>query len=197
VTRRDEDIGVVVVDDDEREVALQIGEGAPDCLREIALVMALDQVDDRLGVRLGGEGVAVREQAVAMLPVVLDDPVQDDRKLRAVAAEQRVRVRLRDAAVRRPARVAEAVSGGGAVGVGRDLEVLQVADSADVIEAAFLPEGDPGRVVAAVLEALQALEEERFALSGSDVTNDSAHLKLPFPDSYPGGNFPRNAKSPG
>ena len=47
-------------------------------------------------------------QALAQLAVVLDDPVEDDRELAAVAAGERMRVPLGDAAVRRPARVAEA-----------------------------------------------------------------------------------------
>ena len=53
VARCDEHVGVVVVDDDEGEVALELVERAPDGLGEVAVVMALDQVDDGLRVGLG------------------------------------------------------------------------------------------------------------------------------------------------
>ena len=99
---------MVVVDDDEREVALELVEGRAHGLDEVAVVVLLDEVRDRLGVGLGGEVVAVGAQALAQLAVVLDDAVEHDRDLVAVAAGERVRVRLGDAAVRRPARVAEA-----------------------------------------------------------------------------------------
>ena len=59
--------------------------------------------------------MALGDEPVAELAVVLDDPVQDDRELRAVAAGERMRVRLGDAAVRRPARVPEPVRGRRAV----------------------------------------------------------------------------------
>ena len=108
MARSDEEPRVVVVDDDEREVTLELVEGEPDRLDEVALVVALDEVGDRLGVGLGAEGVPLRDEALRELAVVLDDAVEHDRELRRVAAGERVRVRLGHAAVRRPARVAEA-----------------------------------------------------------------------------------------
>src|SRR5215207_2791125 len=104
-------------------------------------------------------------------------------------------VRLGDAAVRRPPRVPEAVRCGGAVGACRDLEVLQVADGADVVEPALLAQRDPGRVVAAVLEALEPLEEERLALPRPDISDDSAHLKPPFSRLDPGTTAPGTQKA--
>ena len=73
---------MVVVDDDEGEVPFELGEREPHGLDEIALVVALDEVRDGLGVGLGGERVALRAQARLQLAVVLDDAVQDDRELR-------------------------------------------------------------------------------------------------------------------
>ena len=108
VSRADEKAGVVVVDDDEREVALELAECEPHGLDQIALVVALDQVSHGLGVRLGCEDVTIRREARLQLTVVLDDPVQDDGELRGVAAGERMRVRLRDPAVCRPARVRHA-----------------------------------------------------------------------------------------
>ena len=77
----------------------------------------------------------------------------------------------------------------------RVLQVLEVADRADVVEPVVLEERDAGRVVAAVLEPLEALEQERLALPAADVSDDSAHLKPPFP-TLARAERPENAKSP-
>ena len=82
VARADEEARVVVMDDDEREVALELVEREPHRLDEIAFVVALDEVRDGLGVGLGGERVPVGDEARRELAVVLDDAVQDDRELR-------------------------------------------------------------------------------------------------------------------
>jgi hypothetical protein len=42
------------------------------------------------------------------------------------------------------------------------------------VELVALEQGDPGRVVAAVLEALEAVDEELLALTGADVSDDPA-----------------------
>ena len=76
-------------------------------LGQIAVVGLLDEVRERLGVRVGSEDVAALAQAVAQLLEVLDDAVVDDRDLaRAVGVGMGVEV-IRPA-VRRPARVGEA-----------------------------------------------------------------------------------------
>ena len=82
---------------------------APDgVLQAVAVHLALDEVRDDLGVGLGLELVPLRLQLVLQLEVVLDDAVvHDDDAAGAVAV--RMRVLLGGAAVRRPARVADAV----------------------------------------------------------------------------------------
>ena len=56
--RADEQVRVVVVDDDEREVALEL-QRTRCCTasNEVAVVVALDEVDDDLGVRLASVNV--------------------------------------------------------------------------------------------------------------------------------------------
>ena len=73
---------MVVMDDDEGEVALELREREAHGLDEVALVVALDEMRDGLGVRLGAEGVPLGDEARSELAVVLDDSVQDDRELR-------------------------------------------------------------------------------------------------------------------
>ena len=60
VARADEQARVVAVDRDEGEMALELVEGEPGRLDEIAVVVLLDQVADGLGVGLGREDVAAR-----------------------------------------------------------------------------------------------------------------------------------------
>ncbi len=82
--RADEQVRVVVVDRDEGEVPFELRVRGAHSVDEVALVVALDQVDDDLGVRLGAEAVAVGLKRLLQLAVVLDDPVQDDRDLLVV-----------------------------------------------------------------------------------------------------------------
>jgi hypothetical protein len=60
-----------------------------------------------LGIGLGAELVAVGEQRLLQLAVVLHDAVEGDRNLAVLTARERVRVLVADTAVRRPARVPE------------------------------------------------------------------------------------------
>ena len=83
VPSADEEPGVVAMDDDEREVTLELGEGQSNRFGQIAVVMAFDEVGDGLCVCLGGQRVTFRSQALAQLAVVLDDAVQHDRHLPA------------------------------------------------------------------------------------------------------------------
>jgi len=53
---------MVTVEDDEREVALELGVGRPNGLGQIPLVVALDEVGDHLGVGLGGQRVPFGDQ---------------------------------------------------------------------------------------------------------------------------------------
>ncbi len=146
VSRADEEVRMLAVDDDEREVTLELGEREPNRLDEIAVVVALDQVGDGLGVRLRSEGVAFGSEARAELAVVLDDPVEHDRDACGIAPGQRMRVLLGDRSVCRPARVPE--PGGSCGAVRRSLDqVLERADRTHIREAIALEKSDSDRVV--------------------------------------------------
>ena len=115
----DEDVGVVEAHRDEREVALELGVGGADGLLERAeRHVVRDQVGDDLGVGVRGEDGALVHQAGLEGQVVLDDAVHDD--VHAVGGVGvRVGVALRHAAVRGPARVADAGARGVRGGDGR------------------------------------------------------------------------------
>ena len=178
---------MVAVDHDEREMPFELGERSADGLDEIALVVVLDEMRHGLGVGFRREPVPVGRQALDQLPVVLDDPVQHDRDPARLAAGQRVRVLLGDPAVRRPARVPEPGRGRRAARPRALDQVSERPDGAYVLEAVLLEERDARGVVAAVLEALEPLQEQRLALTRSDVPDDPAHW-LP-----PGVSAPKNA----
>ena len=178
--RADEETGMVAVDDDERKMAFELVEREPCRLDEIAVVVLLDQVGDRLGIGLGGEDVPALAEALTQLAVVLDDPVEDDRELGRVVAGERVRVRLGDAAVGRPARMPESRRSRGSVLTGGALQVLEVADGARVAQPAVLEERDPRRVVAAVFESFETEEEEVLALPRPHISDDPTHWRSSF-----------------
>ena len=128
---------------------------------EVALVVALDQVRDHLGVGLRRERVPVGDERLLELAVVLDDPVQDDRHRGVVAAGERVRVLERDARRASPsACVRRRSSTSERVRLGLPLQLLEVADGAEVVEPVRLEQREPRGVVAAVLEPLEPLERE-------------------------------------
>ena len=158
LARGDHQVVVAGEDDGEREGALEARERVADgLLRREALVQLIgDDVHDRLGVGVALEHAALRGQLRLELAEILDDAVVHDRDL---AVHVRVRVALRRAAVRRPARVADA-------GVPLErlleepaLEVAQLALGAAALQVAVLDGGDAGRVIAAVLEPAQRIDE--------------------------------------
>ena len=159
-------------------VELRVGPG--DRVGEVALVVALDQMGDDLGVGLRAERVALVDQRVLELAEVLHDPVEHDRDLVLHAPGQRMRVLEGDLAVRGPARVPDPGRGRRAVQTGRGLQLVEVPDGPDVVEPLVLEQRDAGRVVPAVLEALEPVKEERVRLPGAHVSDDAAHLDPPF-----------------
>ncbi len=186
LARADERARLVGGHRDERVVTLELGVGGADGLDEAAERHVVgDEVRDDLGVGLRREVRAAVAEAAPQRDVVLDDAVDDD--VDAVArVEVRVGVGLRDAAVGRPARVADparrldrrdgAAGRRGCRGDG----LAQPAEVADGAHRGDLPvdeHGDAGGVIAAVLELLQAGEEDLLHRSPADVSDDAAHRR--------------------
>ena len=173
---------------DERVVAAQLGVGAADGVLEPAAVeVARRQVRDDLGVGLRREHGAGVEELLLELHVVLDDAVDDD--VHAVGGVVvRVGVLLGHAAVRGPARVADA--GGGRWREHRDAAIVtvalldraaqlrEVADGADGLQAALALDRDAGGVVPAVFELLEPVQKDLLDRAVTDVADDPAHGDL-------------------
>ena len=153
--RRDEELAVAEADDDRRAVAdgddlfrivgrdqhqreqpAHQQQRAPHrVLEAVVLHLALDEVRDDLGVGLGDERVPLALQLLLQIEIVLDDAVVDDDDL-AGAVAVRMRVLLGRPAVRRPARVADAVVAGERIGADDLLEVRQLAGAAAQVDGA-------------------------------------------------------------
>ncbi len=113
-------------------------------------------------------------QALLERHVVLDDAVVDDHELARTVAVG-VGVLLGGLAVGGPA----GVSQGHDARQGRLLqdrvEVGQLAGRAAALDRAALGHGHAGRVIAPVLEALEAFQDERRGLPAPRVADDAAH----------------------
>jgi hypothetical protein len=160
---------------DQRVGPLDLAERGANRVAQVAAVRLLHEVGDRLGVGLRREPVTARLEPVTQLTEVLDDAVVDDGDV-AGAVLVRVSVEVVRPAVRGPTRMGQPDRRMGRPPVERGLEVCQLAGLLLDEEVALLvDERDPGRVVAPVLEAFQAFDEDRPGLAGPGVADDAAH----------------------
>ncbi len=132
-------------------------------------------MSDDLGVRLGDEFVAFLGELMLQFGVILDDSIVHDDEI-AAAIAVRMSILLSGAAMRGPARVADAVDAVDRGKTQRLFEVVEFAGRAANFQFAGLRDhGDAGGIVAAILEALQPIENDRHNFLRADVANYSAH----------------------
>jgi hypothetical protein len=140
----------------------------------LASGLAGDEIAEHLGVGFRLEGVALLEQEFFDRAVVFDHAVVDQGQL-AIARHVGVGVGVSDAAMGGPAGVADA-TGADQGKPGRLLD--QRFDAPGLLgngEGAIVEQGEPGRIVAPVLQALQTVDDDRGRLMTADVANDSTH----------------------
>ena len=157
-----------------------------------------DRLGDDLGVGLRGERDAPGEELPLELQEVLDDPVvDDDDPPRGVPV--RVGVLLGGAAVGRPAGVADAGPARRGLGLDPRRQVAELPLAPGHAHDAVLAEDrDSRRVVPAVLEAAEAVDEDPRRLACPHVPDDAAHRPTPSPPSRPSsapGTSPRPPRS--
>ncbi len=159
---------------------MQFGDGLAHRGKQVLVSgeMMMNTVRDDLGVGLRGELIAQPREILTQLLVILDDAVVDDRD--AVARDVRVRIALVRHAMGCPARVGDAEMTGGRCGGQRLGELRDLADGTQPRDrGAAIQHRDAGRVVAAIFEALQALDQDRDDVTSGDRSDDSAHaLKI-------------------
>ena len=116
-------------------------------------------------------------QLIAKLLVVLDDAVVDENDAAALVGV-RMGVFAGHRSVGSPARVADP-----AVAMNRLVddqlgEVLDATDRLADLEGAVVAEGNTGRIVAAVFQTAQPVQEDGRRFSRADVADNSTHNKL-------------------
>ena len=155
----------------------------------ILLVVVVHQLDGHFCVRLAVELIAVLEQLVLQLLVVLDDPVvyahneglhRSGAGPGAVAGDMGVRIRLRRVAVGSPARVADAAGAlEGVAAVCLLSQIFELAGGFDHLCQFFtVSDRNARRVISSVFQLFQTVKQNRRCLVMSCKTNNSTHSKL-------------------
>src|SRR5262245_43938135 len=136
--------------------------------------MFLDQVSDDLGVGLGLKGMILALQLAFEFEVIFDDAiVDDDDPPQAIAV--RVRVLFGRSSVLGPAAVPQGRLAFQRLVLYRLHQAVQLAGAPANLDLAVVDDGDARRVVAAIFQPPQPLDDDRDGLLIADVSDDSAH----------------------
>src|ERR1700754_509115 len=140
--------------------------------------MFFNQVRDDLSVSLRNKAVIGFAQPVFELQIVFYDAVMDDDDA-AGAVAMRMCVLFGGTSVRGPTRVADSVSAVERTQTNRLFEIAQLSFSTANLElVTFIDDRDARRVVTAILELPQPVDNERHDLFVAYVTNDSTHARF-------------------
>ncbi len=147
-------------------------------VRQVAVVVERYQMRDDFSVRLGAALDHVSGESPAELQMVLDDPIEHDPDP-ATGIRVGVSVGLGDTAMRRPARVSNpdlnCVGRRGRHDRGNLLsradrecgaQRVEVADRSDPFDHAVLAPCESGRVIAAVFQPLEPLQQDLLRSAG-------------------------------
>ena len=136
-------------------------------------------MDDDLGVRLGGEGIALLREFTPQIPPVFNDSVVHDGDASA-AVEMGMGIVFERRAVRRPAGVSDPR---GARYFGTSLTFFEEPGEFPLCPTAHDPtpvreDGDPGGVIPPVGEPTEPLEQERRRGAHARITDNAAHISV-------------------
>ena len=168
---------LVTVHGKQRPLPFQLSDAFFERLTQVALVRLFDEMGDHLGVYLRTKAMAASLQGNSKLGVVLNNPVVDHGNS-ACLIKMRVGIRVCWCAMCCPAGVCHACgfrSLACRYGCECRLEVGKASCALGVAQLRGAGEGDPSRVVAAVLEETQAADEKAPHIARSDVADNSAH----------------------
>ena len=144
--------------------------------KALAAILGQELGDD-FGVRLRGEDGTFGRELFLDLGEILDDAVVNDRD---AIDEMRMGIRLVRHTVSGPAGVRDADIAWKRFAGELGLEIEELAFGAAAIELAVVDGGDAGRIIAAIFEPLQGVDETlRYGLVTDDA-DDAAHAILRF-----------------
>ena len=174
----DDFIRIVAAQNGQRKDAAELFHRAANGLFEVAFEVFLYQVGNHFGVGLGDESVAFLLEFFFELQVIFDDSVVNHDDI-ASAVAMLVGIFLGRAAVRRPARVADAVGAIHGVQLQHVFEVAKFAGSAANAEGLVIAiNGEARRVIAAIFQLLQAFENDGYRALRPHVTDNSTHAVI-------------------
>ncbi len=173
--RRDDLVGIRTRDHAQGEDAVQVFHGAPHRVLQIPFVILFHQVRDDFGVGLGNELVAFQLELVLEAQIVFDDAVVHHHDIAGTVA-MRVRVFFGGTPVRRPAGVADAVGAVHRVDANRVFQVAQFSRRSSNRQMVIaIQDCDTGRVITAVFEPAQPIQDDGDCSSVADIADNSTH----------------------
>ena len=175
--RRHDETGLLGRDDSDRKGAFNFAQRCANGCREVPAEVRFDQVGQRLRIGFASELVTVALEALPELEVVLDDPVVDQRDV-AGAVGVWVRVLVGRAAVRCPARVPDASVAVERVRGQLLLERVELAGLAHHVDARAVEHGDSRRVVPAILDSTESVQDDGEGGLVADDADDAAHVMV-------------------
>ena len=199
--RHDHRLGIARRNHRKGKGTLQLADGAHAGVEKRLRGLAVlgDEMGHDLGIRIRDEFIARALEPLADRFVVLDDAVVHHRQ---IAGEMRVCIALGGRAVRCPARVRDARLAADVLGARLRRELGDASGRTHALQAGAVHHRDARRVVAAILEAPQSLDQDRNDVAPRGGADDAAHrLSLSSSavsrtGSTPGGRAPASAVPP-
>ena len=170
----DHEVFLALEQESQGECAFQPGQDAGNGVarRSTVLQFARHHHGDDLGVGLAFEGEAVGNQLVLELAEILDDAVMDNAHRPGCV---RMRICFRSRPMRGPARMADADRSRQGLFAKPPLQIAQLALGTTTIQPTAIQRRDAGRVVSAIFETLQRVDEAPGHGLVADDANDAAH----------------------
>ena len=164
-------------DQRQRECAFQPCESA---LRRLHRILALrqvmgDEMRDNFGIGLRDKAALVIFQFGLQRRVIFDDAVMDDGD---TLRRMRVGVVFRRPAMCRPARMADAGRAGQCLFLQLGVEIAELSFGAAAFDMAVRKRRDAGRIIAAIFEAAQPLNQQGRDIVVAKNSDDAAHGPL-------------------
>ncbi len=172
--RADDGVRHRLVHDDEAVGAFDHGEDFADGGEEISVIHLFEKVCYDFGVGIRLEDMAFVDQLLLERHVVFDDAIVYDDKM-VVAVAMRMGIPIRRLSVRRPASMPDADVTGKRMLLQGCFQICQTAFLLFDGNRAFVIDGDTSRVIAAIFEASQPINQKAGRFAAAHITYNTTH----------------------